>query len=205
MARKNIYQNRLGYIKELRQARNKDLIVDFVSQQAKQINQRFYRLEKAGKGKDTAYYYAQQETGKDKPRYPTYKPTLENMSIDELLELAKDINNKLVSRTSTVSGQKEVEERRIETSMEALGIEEDKKEIFKRFLKDGGGKTLNKYKKYLDSKIFFEMWENAYDRNISNEDFLNEFNQYVNKNEELDVGKIRRRLNNLAKAKRKKK
>ena len=88
--------------------------------------------------------------------------------------------------------------------MEALGIEEDKKEIFKRFLKDGGGKTLNKYKKYLDSKIFFEMWENAYDRNISNEDFLNEFNQYVNKNEELDVGKIRRRLNNLAKTKRKK-
>ena len=82
MARKNIYQNRLGYIKELRQARNKDLIVDFVSQQAKQINQRFYRLEKVGKGKDTAYYYAQQETGKDKPRYPTYKPTLENMSID---------------------------------------------------------------------------------------------------------------------------
>ena len=205
MARKNIYQNRLGYIKELRQARNKDLIVDFVSQQAKQINQRFYRLEKVGRGKDTAYYYAQQELSKDKPRYPTYKPTLEKMTIDELLELAKDINNKLVSRTSTVSGQREVEERRIKTSMEALGIEEDKKDLFKRFLKDGGGKTLNKYKKYLDSNIFFEMWENAYDRSISNEDFLNEFNQYVNMNEELDVGKIRRRLNNLAKTKKKKK
>lgn len=204
MARKNIYQNRLGYIKELRQARNKELIVDFVSQQAKQINQRFYRLEKAGKGKDTAYFYAQQETGKDKPRYPTYKPTLENMSIDELLELAKDINNKLVSRTSTVSGQREVEDRRISDSMESLGIDKDKKEIFKRFLNDGGGKTLQKYNKYLDSTTFFEMWENSYDRGISNEDFLNEFNQYVEKNEELDIGAIRRHLNNLAKTKKKK-
>ena len=202
MARKNIYQNRLGYIKELRQARNKELIIDFVSQQARQINQRFYRLEKAGKAKDTAYFYASKETGMDKPRYPTYRPTLEKMSTEELLDLAIDINNKLISKTSTISGQKEVNERRLENSMEELHIEKDKKEVFRQFIEDGGGKTLQRYHKYLDSTTFFEMWENSYDRGITNDDFLNEFNQYLHKIERLDVGKIRRRLKNLGNKKK---
>ena len=85
--------SKVNLLRELRQARNVPLLAKEVQKMAKQINQRFYRLEKAGLSNDSyAYEYASNLLGKVKPRYPTSLKKLQNMQRDELYKLALEIN-----------------------------------------------------------------------------------------------------------------
>lgn len=200
MAR-NIYTNRLSELKELRQARSNELFARRVRQMAIQVNQRLYRLEKAGANKDTAYRYAVQETGKEKPRYTTNINTLEKMSIQELFELGVQLNQKLVSRTSTLTGQKELERKRLEMASEALN--RDNVDIsandIKEFVNSGGAELLNS--KYLDSTQIIEDWNEYTKRGgVTTKEFIDAFNTYKDK-ERFDYGDVIRRLDNIVEEK----
>lgn len=197
---KDIYKNQLKELRELRSARNTELFAKKIKQMAAQINQRFYRLEKSGGSKDTAYLYAQRETGKDKPRYSVNLEKLKNMSIQELFNLGVEINQKLVSKTSTLRGLREVAKKRLEMSTESLdgwNLSQDEKQEYQKFLENGGGTLMNK--RYLDSEQIREDWLRYNRQGVTTKEFIYQYKRYKEKTEdwEFDYGKVHRNLNNL--------
>lgn len=204
---KDIYQSKLNRIRELKQARDKEGLIDTAIQLSKQINQRFYRLEKQGVGlNESAYRYAQMETGKSKPRYSTSRSVLEDVSTEELYEHLLNLNQKLVSQTSTVSGVKNLVDRRIEASAssleERIGQKIDR-EKYKEFLEKGGGELLNHLN--LESTQIIEDWVTFGQLgNVSVKEFMKAFTSF-NEKERIDYGKVTRDLKRLTRYKKKQK
>ena len=44
MAKQDIYNSRIESLRQIRQARDRDLLVSWLQKASKQVNQRFYRL-----------------------------------------------------------------------------------------------------------------------------------------------------------------
>ena len=211
MAKQDIYNSRIETLRQIRQARDKDLLVSWVQKASKQVNQRLYRLEKAGMGiGDTAYRFAQMETGKEKPRYSTSKNVLDKMSAEELYSTALELNQKLMSKTSTIRGIKEITESRLSKSI--ANIKEhventadlDKQE-FDKFLTSGGGELLNS--RYYDSYQIIEDWLEWRSKGLTTREIINEFkkqkkkaDRYAKKGKtyEIDMAKINRQFTSLA-------
>ena len=159
-----------------------------VQKKAKQINQRLYRIEKAGLSK-SSYAYRRTIEEEDKPRYTTSLNKLNKMSRQELLQQAYNIQSKLSSTTSTIRGTKALNERRIFKGLDALreeinrtrdDIEIDEQD-FKNFLEQGGGEILNN--KFYDSTQVIEDWQDHIKKGISTEQFVNSYNEYVEQEE----------------------
>lgn len=196
--------NNLNKLKELKQARNKELLVQEVARMSKQLNQRFYRLEKKGIGlNETAYSYAQSETGKEKPRYTTSVNKLSQMSYNELYNLALNINVKIASGTSSIKGIKQIGKKRItkatEKLIETLNLDDDefKEEDLEEFIELGGSDLLNN--KYMDSnQVIEDFIELTKQGNITVKEFIREFKRFkkVNKKTPDRVRKNWLRLNN---------
>lgn len=149
---------------------------------AKQVNQRFYRLEKKERGlKEAAYRYAQAETNKQKPRYTTNINKISNMSEAELTEFMLSLRKKISSPTSTFRGLKAVESKRIENAVyvinKSTGVTIDE-EDFKDFLDNGGGKLLNKY---MDSTQLIKNWLDKSKQGVTAKQFVNTYNRYLNR------------------------
>lgn len=205
---KNIYENHLAKIKELRKLRDKEELVRYTQQLSKRVNQRLYRLEKAEKGlKESAYYFAQKETGKEKPRYTTSEKKLNELSEQELIDRLVKLNQKLVSKTSTSRGLEELakfrttqsiyasESKKFQTMLEESDLTE---KDFRKFLEMGGGKLMNS--KYLDSEQIREDWlEVTKSGKVSSEEFINALNEFIERaDEDEDYLKVIRDLKNLA-------
>lgn len=160
-----------------------------VQKKAKQINQRLYRIEKAGLSK-SSYAYRRTIEEEDKPRYTTSLNKLNKMSRQELVQQAYNIQSKLSSTTSTIRGTKDLNERRIFKGLDALREEinrtRDDIEIdvqdFKNFLEQGGGEILNN--KFYDSTQVIEDWQDNIKKGISTEQFVNSYNEYVEHEED---------------------
>ena len=149
---------------------------------AKQVNQRFYRLEKKERGlKEAAYRYAQVETNKDKPRYTTNINKISNMSEAELNEFMLSLRKKVNSPTSTFRGLKAVESKRIENAVyvinKSTGIDIEEND-FKDFIDNGGGKLLNKY---MDSTQLIKDWLDKSKQGVTAKQFINTYNRYLNR------------------------
>lgn len=149
---------------------------------AKQVNQRFYRLEKKERGlKEAAYRYAQAETNKQKPRYTTNINKISNMSEAELNEFMLSLRKKVESPTSTFRGLKAVESKRIENAVyvinKSTGVDIDE-EYFKDFLDNGGGKLLNKY---MDSTQLIKDWLDKSKQGVTAKQFIKTYNRYLNR------------------------
>ena len=149
---------------------------------AKQVNQRFYRLEKKERGlKEAAYRYAQAETNKDKPRYTTNINKISNMSEAELTEFMLSLRKKISSSTSTFRGLKAVESKRIENAVyvinKSIGVDIDKDD-FKDFIDNGGGKLLNKY---MDSDQLIKNWLDKRKQGVTTKEFIRTYNRYLNR------------------------
>lgn len=160
-----------------------------VQKKAKQINQRLYRIEKAGLSK-SSYAYRRTIEEEDKPRYTTSLNKLNKMSRQELVQQAYNIQSKLSSTTSTIRGTKALNERRIFKGLDALreeinrtrdDIEIDEQD-FKKFLEQGGGEILNN--KFYDSTQVIEDWQDNIKKGISTEQFVNSYNEYVEQEEQ---------------------
>lgn len=196
--------NNLSKLKELKQARNKELLAQEVARMSRQVNQRFYRLEKKGIGlNETAYSYAQSETGKEKPRYTTSVKKLEKMSFNELYNLALNINVKIVSGTSSIKGIKKIGKKRIskatEKLKETLNLDDDEfnEEDLEEFIELGGSDLLNN--KYMDSnQVIEDFIELSKQGNITVKEFIREFKRFkkVNKKTPDRVRKNWLRLSN---------
>lgn len=194
-------------LKLLFKMQNKKELAKEVKQMAKQINQRFYRLEKQDLQNDSyAYQLSKKETGKSKPRYSESLNKLEDKPLDTLYQESMDIFSKLFSKTSKIRGVKETQEKRINKAMESLeysaGIKIDKND-FKQFLELGGGEFLNS--KYLDStQIIEDFVESTKDGNISIKEFLREFKRFK-KIQKRTYPRIKKNLTNLLSRKKKRK
>lgn len=202
--------NRFNAIRDLRISGNVKGLADVVQKMAKQTNQRMYRLEKAGAAKSSyGYQRAQQETGRKKPRYSESTNVYNKMDTDDLYRLALDLNAKLSSDTTTISGLKIIENKRLQGRRDALyqqGIDIDAEQL-KAFIDNGGGELLNS--KYLSStQIFEEFTEITKNGNMSIEQFINEFTKGQKRiiksgAKPFDYGKAHRNLIKAAKGKRK--
>ena len=196
--------NNLSKLKELKQARNKELLAQEVARMSQQLNQRFYRLEKKGIGlSETAYSYAQSETGKEKPRYTTSVNKLSQLSFNELYNLALNINVKIVSGTSSIKGIKKIGKKRISKATEKLKENlnlddvEFNEDDLEEFIKLGGSDLLNN--KYMDSnQVIEDFIELSKQGNITVKEFIREFKRFkkVNKKTPDRVRKNWLRLSN---------
>lgn len=201
--------NNLSKLKELKQARNKELLTQEVARMSKQLNQRFYRLEKKGIGlNETAYSYAQSETGKEKPRYTTSVNKLSQLSFNELYNLALNINVKIVSGTSSIRGIKKIGEKRIskatEKLKETLNLDDEfNEEDLKEFIELGGSVLLNN--KYMDSnQVIEDFIELSKQGNITVKEFIREFKRFKKVNKKTP-DRVRKNWLRLSKRKRNKK
>lgn len=171
---------RLNEIRAAYESGNLNELVNIVQKQAHQINQRFYRLEKRGMGTgESAYVFAQRETGKDKPRYTESRHKLHDMGIADLYKLAININVKLVSPTSTVRGLRHLEDKRLSGAVKQLNrydININESQL-KEFLDAGGYEFLNS--KYLSSDQILEDYEKfVVNGKVTMKQFMRELKRY---------------------------
>lgn len=172
---------------------------------AKQVNQRFYRLEKKDRGlRESAYRYAQAETNKDKPRYTTNINKISSMSEAELNEFMLSLRKKVNSPTSTFRGLKAVESKRIENAVyiinKSTGIDIEEAD-FKDFLENGGGKLLNKY---MDSTQLIKDWLDKSKQGVTTKQFINTYNRYLNRvRKPFDLADVEKAFNKIISKKKK--
>lgn len=180
MARK-YYETKVKEIRQEYKGGRKDLLVDTVYKMSKQLNQRFYRMEKAGVGlNETAYRYAQQETGKDRPRYSTSKSMIATMPEDLLYEFALDLNKKLLSDTSTIGGVRELVEKRLDRAVSALdrvGVDINKDDL-RKFIDAGGSDFLNDKKTLSSDQLLMDYKKFVVDGKVSMREFMDSIRNY---------------------------
>ena len=169
--------SKFNTIRELRISGNIEGLIDIVQQMSKQTNQRFYRLEKKNMAKSSyGYQRAQDETGRKKPRYTESKAKLSKMDAEDLYRLAIDLNAKIASDTTTVTGLRDIENKRLfnrTQSLEARGLSLSESEL-KEFLDAGGSDFLNN--KFLDStQVIDDFIEATKSGNMTVEQFINEY------------------------------
>lgn len=185
MATNRQYFNNLsGRFSEIRQeykAGRVDLLAETVQKMAKQVNQRFYRLEKAGVGLgENAYRYAQKETGKEKPRYTESINKLKKMPRQELYELALQINKKLVTPSSTIGGTRMLYEKRLDFAskkLESNGIFVSQDEL-KAFIDAGGDEFLNNTERFSSEQIMIDYEEFVLNGKVSMDQFVRGLKQF---------------------------
>lgn len=185
MATNRQYFNNLsGRFSEIRQeykAGRTDLLAETVQKMAKQVNQRFYRLEKAGVGLgENAYRYAQRETGKEKPRYTESLNKLKQMPRQELYELALQINKKLVTPSSTIGGTRALYDKRLEfasNKLESKGVSVSEEQL-KAFIDAGGAEFLNNAKRFSSEQIMIDFEEFVLNGKVSMDQFVRGLKQF---------------------------
>ena len=185
MALNRQYFNHLsGRFSEIRQeykAGRTDLLAETVQKMAKQVNQRFYRLEKAGVGLgENAYRYAQRETGKEKPRYTESINKLKQMPRQELYELALQINKKLVTPSSTIGGTRTLYDKRLEfasNKLESKGVSLSAEQL-KAFIDSGGAEFLNNAERFSSEQIMIDYEEFVLNGKVSIDQFVRGLKQF---------------------------
>ena len=196
------YEDNYRILRELRQIKDKDSIINKVIKMSKQVNQRFYRIEKKGLSNDSyGYERAQLETGKEKPRYSTSYNVLNEYPLQTLYEMGLQINIKIYSDTTTIGGIEGIQKKRIDEAVKALNDKGIKigREEFLNFIESGGDEFLNN--KYLSStQIIEDFVEITKDGNVSVKEFLREFKRYrkqLASKKRPDYTNIQRNLYNL--------
>lgn len=197
MARQYVFSNVMK-LRELRQARSKVLLAREVVRMSKQINQRFYRLEKAGLNVDSyAYQLASMQLGKERPRYTTSFNKLSSLPFDTLYKQALEINEKIASGTSAITGVKATQEKRITNSLATLkemGYDIDRDD-FEQFLKIGGAQLI---KEFGSEQIFEDFWSKTQEGVVTVKEFVREFKRYKSL-ERVDYSKVLRNLKRINK------
>lgn len=185
-------------------------LAKYTAKMAKQLNQRFYRLEKSDIGtSDTAYRFALRESQKKnpnatKPRFSQSENVYNNMNPLTLEKEAKNIAQKLNSLTSTKSGLREAWSNRVEGSLQALnkkGVKLDDKKDFAKFLEKGGGEILNK--RIYGSQEIVKEWKLRRKQGLTSEEFIKIYNEEFN-NANGDIKVLKKSWKAAVKAKKRK-
>lgn len=197
MGRQYVFSNVMK-LRQLKQARSKVLLAREVVRMSKQINQRFYRLEKAGLNVDSyAYQLASMQLGKERPRYTTSIKKLTDLPFDTLYKQALEINEKIASGTSAIRGVRATQEKRITNSLAELkdrGYDIDRDD-FEEFLKLGGSTLL---KEFGSEQIIEDFWSQTQEGVVTVKEFVREFKRYKSL-ERVDYSKVLRNLKRINK------
>ena len=197
MPRQYVFSNVMK-LRELRQAKSKVLLAKEVVRMSKQINQRFYRLEKAGLHVDSyAYQLASMQLGKERPRYTTSFNKLSSLPFDSLYKQALEINEKIASGTSAITGVRATQEKRVTNSLDSLrklGYDIDRDD-FEQFLKIGGSQLI---KEFGSEQIFEDFWSQTQEGVVTVKEFVREFKRYKSL-ERVDYSKVLRNLKRINK------
>lgn len=197
MPRQYVFSNVMK-LRELRQAKSKVLLAKEVVRMSKQINQRFYRLEKAGLSVDSyAYQLASMQLGKERPRYTTSFNKLSELPFDTLYKQALEINEKIASGTSAITGVRATQEKRITNSLATLkemGYDIDRDD-FEQFLKVGGAQLLREFG---SEQIIEDFWSQTQEGVVTVKEFVREFKRYKSL-ERVDYSKVLRNLKRINK------
>lgn len=197
MGRQYVFSNVMK-LRQLKQARSKVLLAREVVRMSKQINQRFYRLEKAGLNVDSyAYQLASMQLGKERPRYSTSFNKLSELPFDTLYKQAIEINEKIASGTSAIRGVRATQEKRITNSLaelKARGYDIDRDD-FEQFLKIGGSQLI---KEFGSEQIFEDFWSQTQEGVVTVKEFVREFKRYKSL-ERVDYSKVLRNLKRINK------
>lgn len=160
-------EERLRLLMDMKKAGDKAGLENQLRLMNKRLNQRFRELEKKISDPDklknlTAYEYAQNKTGMEKPRYSESLSKIGKKTIDEIYEELLDRNLKLASKTSSLEGIKYLPTNRtrgaIEGIQEKLNISLDDTDMFRTFLEEHVNDMLENN---LSSSVIFEFYENA--------------------------------------------
>lgn len=185
----------------IREVGDRGALVKEVMRLGKIVNQRFYRLEKAGIAKQSyAYQVAQGETGQDKPRYTINEDRLRNMDRLELYRLYRQMYVKYFSDTSKPAKLKKIVEEKLEESYQSaqyiarrsgFDIEINKNDYIK-FLELMGSEYLNST--YLYSEQLIEDFITyTQEGNLTVKEFVREYKRFKDI-ENLDTIRVRRNL-----------
>lgn len=185
----------------VREVGDRGALVKEVIRLGKIVNQRFYRLEKAGIAKQSyAYQVAQGETGQDKPRYTINEDRLRNMDRLELYRLYRQMYVKYFSDTSKPAKLKKIVEEKLEESYQSAqyiartaGLDIDiNKDDYIKFLELMGSEYLNST--YLYSEQLIEDFiRYTQEGNLTVKEFVREYKRFK-EIENLDTIRVRRNL-----------
>lgn len=184
-ARQSVKQEeRLRSIMDMKKAGDKEGLEKELRLMNKRLNQRFRELErKVGDSKElknlTAYQFAQNTTGMERPRYTESASKIGKKTIDEIYEELLDRNLKLASKTSSLEGIKYIPTNRtrgaIEGIQKELGIKLEDSEIFRAFLEDNVNEMLGNN---ISSSVIFEFFKEGLEREKTLDDMKELWEKY---------------------------
>lgn len=192
-----------------RELGDKNTLVKETARLAKLINQRFYRLEKAGLANQSyAYQLSQGETGKDKPRYITNPSILGQMDTLDLYRLYREELVKTESGTSKVGDLRKIIEERIDRSFavaesiaRSVGASINRDDYLE-FINLMGREYLNAQEldsdQLIEDFIYFTQINN-----LSVKQFVREYKRFK-RTATIDTIRVRRNLDRALERKRKK-
>ena len=177
-------EDRLRTIMDMKKAGNKAGLENQLRLMNKRLNQRFRELErKVGDSKElnnlTAYQFAQNKTGMERPRYTESASKIGKKTIDEIYEELLDRNLKLASKTSSLEGIKYLPTNRsrgaIEGIQKELGIKLEDSDIFMSFLEDNVNEMLGNN---ISSSVIFEFIKEGLEREKTLDDMKELWEKY---------------------------
>lgn len=175
---------------------------------AKRLNQRLRTIEKKGVEKSSsAYEFAKMETGRSRPRYSESESVYERMNASDLYGEMIKMQRKLESETSTLSGLKKVENKRLTSAVDSIkrktGVDISKKDL-RDFVNNGGYQLLNDVGYDSEQVIIdYVKFSKAGDGNLTPKQFVKAYNDYKKKTKQVDYAEIKKSLVRKSEQKRK--
>lgn len=181
---------RTARIIELKRTGDKEALAKEVRLMNKRLNERFRQIEKRQVQPEntTAYRYAMQELGQDKPRYTESINKIMKEDINTLYEQALGTSRKLASKSTSLSGIKYIEEKRVSGAIkgikENLGIEIEDTPEFRRFLKENANEMIEND---IGSDVIFEMFAMAMHKDKGIDTLLEKWEDYQRQGSRIDT------------------
>lgn len=181
---------RTARIIELKRAGDKEALANEVRLMNKRLNERFRQIERRTESPEntTAYRYARQELGQEKPRYTESIKKLMAEDIDKLYEQALGTSRKLASKSASLSGINYIEEKRVSAAIkgikENLGIDIEDTPEFRRFLKENVNEMIEND---IGSDVIFEMFAMAMHKDKGIDTLLEKWEDYQRQGSRIDT------------------
>ena len=183
-------ETRTARIIELKRAGDKEALAKEVRLMNKRLNERFRQIERRQEKPEntTAYRYAMQELGQEKPRYTESINKIMKEDINKLYEQALGTSRKLASKSASLSGINYIEEKRVSGAIkgikENLGIDIEDSPEFRRFLKENANEMIDNN---IGSDVIFEMFSMAMHKEKGIETLDKMWKEYSSRGERIDT------------------
>lgn len=183
-------EERTNRIIEMKRAGDKEALAREVRLMNKRLNERFRQIEKKTKHpeKTTGYMYAQRELGSERPRYTESLKKIMQEDIDRLYEKALGVSRKLGSKSTSLSGLKYINEKRVQGALDGikkeLGIDIEDSPDFRRFLEENVNEMIDNN---IGSDVIFEMFSMAMHKEKGIETLDKMWKEYVSRGERVDT------------------